>query len=494
MDILNNIISVMNKEEIRNFKLWLNSTNAGTSRKDILLFDYIRKAGDKYDEDFVFRKLYTEKDKNSFYRLKHRLQEDIGYNLTLLHFGKHESNNLYLYLSLYNIFISRNQPDVALHYLKKAEKRGVQIENFELLDIIYANFVTLSSNHTGINPEIYIQQRKENAVKLNKIREADQVLAAVTYRLKLSQNYAKRDVGLLKLLDSSIKEFADDDSIKRSKTFQTRVFRALSQILIQNHNFVELEKFMLTTYKRFVDEKWFDKTNHETKIQMLIYIINATFKNRKFNESLDYAETLGEELSAFNNVLYDKYLFFYYNALVINYAQIDLARGLKALDEAEREMKSMKNSYYDFFILLNKANLLFFQRKTNDAIRNLVRLYANDHYKKTDVSFKTKIAVAECIMQYESGDEETSIKRVEQVRKQFKEQLNSDDFKRERFILKLIPDLIASPDLAANKKLFNEVKKFVSAPVKDSVEDGEVLRYRLWLAPKAGIDLSNLSK
>jgi hypothetical protein len=484
MDILNGIVAVMNKEEVRHFKLWLNSTNASDERKDIVLFDYIRQAGEKYDEDLIFAKLYKGKDRNSFYKLKHRLQEDLGYNLSLLHFSKHDSNNLYLFLSLHNIFISRNQPDLALHYLKKAEKRALQIENFELLDIIYASFVKLSSDHTGINPETYIERRRGNAIKLNKIREADQVLAAVTYRLKLSQNYAKRDVGLLKLLDSSIKEFANDDSIRQSKTFQTRVFRALSQILIQSHNFVELEKFMLITYKRFVDEKWFDKSNHEIKLQMLVYIINATFKNRKFTESLDYAETLGEELSAFNNLLYDKYLFFYYNALVINYAQIDLTRGLKALDEAEREMKGMKNSYYDFFILLNKANLLFFQRKTNDAIRNLVRLYANDHYKNTDISFKLKIAVAECIMQYESGDKESSLKRVEQVIKQFKEQLATDDFKRERFILQLIPRLIANPVITANKKLFAEVKKFVLSPVNKSVEDGEVLRYRAWLSPK----------
>jgi hypothetical protein len=492
MEILNSIVSVMNKEEVRHFKLWLNSTNASDLRKDILLFDYIRKADDKYDEDFIFGKLYTEKTKNSFYKLKHRLQEDIACNLALLHFGKHESNNLFLFLSLYNIFVSRNEPNIALYYLKKAEKRGLQTENFELLDIIYANFVRLSSDLTEINPEAYILKRKENAIKLNKIRETDQVLAAVTYRMKLSQNYGKRDVGLLKLLDNTIKEFAQDDAIRHSKTFQTRVFRAVSQTLIQNHNFDELEKFMLITYGKFRDEKWFDKTNHETKIQMLIYIINATFKNRKYRESLDYAESLGEELSAYNNLLYDKYLFYYYNALVINYAQIDLARGLKALDEAEREMKGKKNSYYDFFILLNKASLLFFQRKTNDAIRNLTKLYGNDHYKKTDVSFKVKIVVAECIMQYESGDETTTLKRVEQVKKQFAIQLATDDFRREGFILKVLPELIASGSLDANKKLLNDIKKFVLAPVKGSVEDGEVLRYRAWLAPKAGVALESL--
>lgn len=494
MDILNNIIAVMNKEEVRNFKLWINSTNAAKERKDVALFDYIRKTGDKYDEDYIFGKLYGNEDKNSFYRLKNRLQEDIGYNLTLFHFGKNETNNLYQLLSLHNIFISRNKPDIALYYLKKAEKNAVKLENFELLDIIYASFVKLSNEHTAINPEVYIQQRKENAQRLNKIREADQVLAAVTYRLKLSQNYGKRDVGLLKMLDSSIKEFANDDSIRHSKTFQTRVFKALSQILIQNHNFQELEKFALTTYHRFIDEKWFDRANHETKIQMLIYIINAAFKNRKFRESLDYAETLGEELSAFNNQLYEKYLFYYYNALVINYAQIDLARGIKALNEAEREMKSLKNSYYDFFIYWNKATLLFYQQQYNDAIRNLNRLYANDHYKKADTSLKMKIAVAECIMQYEAGDKETAIKRVEQVKKQFSTQVSTDEAKRERFILKLVTELSQAKSPENDKSIYNSIKKFVTAPVKESVEDGEVLRYRLWLAPKVGISADSLNK
>jgi len=490
--MLNNVIAVMNKEEVRNFKLWLNSTNASLQRKDILLFDYVRKSADKYDEESIFKKLYKETDKNSFYRLKNRLLEDIGYNLSLLHFSKHESNNLYLLLGLYNIFISRDEPEIALFYLKKAEKRALQIENFELLDIIYASFVKLSSDQTGINPEVYIRRRKENAAKLDKIRETDQALAAVTYRLKLSQNYGKQDVGLLKLLDATIKEFAADDSIRQSKTFQTRIFRAVSQILIQNHNFIELEKFMLATYKRFLSEKWFDKSNHETKIQMLIYIINATFKNRKFRESLDYAEALGEELSAFNDLLYKKYVFFYYNALVINYAKTDLARGLKALEEAEREMKDIKNSYYDFFILLNKASLLFFQKKSIEAIKNLVKLYLNDHYKKTDASFKVKIATAECIMQYESGDEESALKRVEQVTKQFKLQLQSADFKRERFVLNLLPRIITTKDLKAGSKLHNEITRFVCAKVDESVEDGEILRYRAWLAPKIGIEADTL--
>ena len=152
MDILNNLVNVMTKEEVRNFKLWINSTNSSGDRKDVTLFDYIRKSGNAYNESYIFKKLYSSSDKNSFYRLKNRLQEDLGYNLSLLHFNKHESNNLFLLLSLYTIFINRNQPTLASYYLRKAEKKAIQSENFEMLDIIYASFVKLNSDLPEINP------------------------------------------------------------------------------------------------------------------------------------------------------------------------------------------------------------------------------------------------------------------------------------------------------------------------------------------------------
>ncbi len=483
MELLNQVVAVLNKEELRNVKLWLTSTHATQARKDVALLDYMRKAGDKYNDEHIFRKLYDKEDKNSFYRLKNRLLEDIGYNLSLLHFDKQQTNNLYLYLGLYNIFVARSQPSIALYYLKKAEKRATQTEHIELLDIIYASFIKLSEDLSGLNPEIYIQKRKQNAEQLNRIRETDQVLAAVNYRLKLGQNFGARDAGLLKMLDTTIREFAADESIKNSKTFQTRVYRAVSQALIQSHNFLELERYMLLTYQRFVNEKWFDKGNHETRLQMLIYIVNALFKNKKYHESLDYAETLGEEMGAYNNMLYSKYLFFYYNSLMINYAQIDINRGLKALDEMEREIKELKNAYYEFFLLLNRANLLFFKQRFNEAIRNLVRLYGNEHYKKADAGFKLKIAVAECIMQYESDDTETTIKRVEQVRKQFAKALATPAFKREAFVLKLIPKM-TDDRVKVAARLNGEIAKFVQTPVTEGVEDGEVLKYRVWLQAK----------
>jgi hypothetical protein len=311
----------------------------------------------------------------------------------------------------------------------------------------------------------------------------------MAYRLKATQNFGSRDSNLTRLLNNTIRDFAKDETIKKSKAFQTKIYRLVSQVLIQRHNFEELERFMVTTYSKFEHEKWFDKSNHDTKLQMLVYLVNALFKNKKHTESLDYAETLGEEMEAYGQLVYEKYLFFYYNALVINYAQIDIARGLKALDEMEREIRGKKNAYFDFFVLLNKASLQFFKKNYNEAVRNIVRLYVNGHYKKTDSSFKLKIAVAECIMQLEASDYSYVKKRIEQVRKDYASLLSLTDYKREKQLLDIIAEISAASGESDLNYMSKKIEKFVRTEVKQEVEDGEILKYRNWLATRYKIGL-----
>ena len=91
MDILNQIIEKLSKEEIRNFKLFSERSAPAEERKDLKLFDYIHYAGAKFDERKAFKKLsYGPGHRNNYYRLKSRLVEDIGDSLVLLHTHKNE--------------------------------------------------------------------------------------------------------------------------------------------------------------------------------------------------------------------------------------------------------------------------------------------------------------------------------------------------------------------------------------------------------------------
>src|ERR1700752_505554 len=135
MNVLPEIINLLNKEEIRGFKLFAKRTNASNGRKDILLFDHIKK-GAAYEDEKIFGKLYKGKDKNAFYRLKHRLLEDIGISLLLQHFNSSEINVVLNNYLLAKLFISKNKWQIAMFYMAKAEKKARDIESFELLDLL----------------------------------------------------------------------------------------------------------------------------------------------------------------------------------------------------------------------------------------------------------------------------------------------------------------------------------------------------------------------
>ncbi len=285
MDLLTQIVPVMTKEEVRHLKLYLQRINTGTDRKDEQLFDYIRTKGDAYDEAKIHKKLYGTADKNAFYRLRGRLQDVISQNLALLHETKNDKNKLLLYFSVYHIFFDKGNFDLAFAYLLKAERLAVSAENLEMLDLIYANCIKISSELPSMNPEAYIEKRSKNAEQLNKLRNMDQILAAVIYRLKLSQAKGREDVNTLQLLDEITRKYSADKSLASSKTFQTKIYRAVSHILLQRHSYVELERFMVAIYQKFNKAKWFDKNNHDTKLQMLTFLVNSFSRNGK-NENV----------------------------------------------------------------------------------------------------------------------------------------------------------------------------------------------------------------
>ena len=85
-DILNKIIGLMTKEEQRNFKLFALRSHEDQDRKDLQLFDYIRKAGEDYHDRQAIKHLYGSGARpNTYHRLRNRLVQEVGKSLALLH-------------------------------------------------------------------------------------------------------------------------------------------------------------------------------------------------------------------------------------------------------------------------------------------------------------------------------------------------------------------------------------------------------------------------
>lgn len=485
MNTLPEMISVLTREEARNFKLLANRTNAVAGRKDIELFDYLKKSYPDCNEEKIFKKLYPGSDKNAFYRLKNRLAEDIGMSLSMMHYQASDLNAILNDYLLAKLFITKGKRDLALHYMARAEKKAKAMEAFHLLDMLYNEYIKLSHEALDINPEEYIQNRKENRQKLNRLQEIDDVLAVVIYQVKVSQNFGRGNERINELLSKTVNTYANTPEVKNSPLLRFKIYDSLSRILLQQHNFKALEKYLLKTYAEFSKEKLFTKTNHDTKLQMLTYICNALFKNEKLDESLSYAFVLNESMKEYGDMLRSKYLFFYYNILVNNYAKNHVPKAIEILNEASEQKAIKDHPVYIGFVYLNLAVSYFGMKDFKSSLRSVVRLYMLESYKKLDEAFRFKISMIELIVRYELGDYDYIEQRVKQLRKEFRNSLASEEFAREKKLVEIIMLLINTVDIKSDSKVAAAVKQFtIAKPGVSDKSEAEIINYSEWLAEK----------
>ncbi len=481
MNILQQLVAGMNKEQIRFFKLFAGRTLTPDDRKDILLFDYIRKSGEQYKDEKIFQKLYSSDDKNAFYRLKHRLLSDLNKSFSIQHFEDDDFIYACHMLALYKYFADNNKLKEAEYYLKKAESGAKALENFELLDIIYGEYIRLSQETLHINPEGFIEQRKKNQQQIHEIRAIDDLLAVVTYRLKKTQNFSPEKNPLLDLLKKTTDDFVQDRDLKKSPMLRFRIYRAVSQVLLQRHDYKPLEQYLLNIYKDFEKEQLFNKNNHDTKLQMLTYIVNTLFKNNKLKQSLQYAELLRKAMEEYHHILYDKYFFFYYNSLVINYSVLDKDKAIELLEDLKDNEKIKSNSFYHMFVYINLATQWFDKKVFKEAIKNITRLYLLDGYKSADRSLKFKIAVSELIIRYELESFDVLEYKMAQVKKDYKDLLSKEEHLNEKDLLLILKDMVNLPQPFKNKILRNRIANFISRN-KSVNEETEIISYTEWVS------------
>jgi tetratricopeptide (TPR) repeat protein len=210
--------------------------------------------------------------------------------------------------------------------------------------------------------------------------------------------------------------------------------------------------------------------------------VNASFKNKKYEQSLKHAEEMHEAMKEYHKLLYDKYLFFYYNSLVINFSVLNKDKAISILEEliAKRTLKSQP--FYELFIYLNLAILWFEKGEFHNSIRSLNKLYTHAEYKNADEGLKFKITVAELIVRFELLDFDFLETRIRQVKKQYKKILSAPDQLREKEFLSVLNKMISVPELSKNKKLLSIMQKFSSA--RTDLDDTEIINYNSWLKSK----------
>ena len=470
-NVLNSIIQSLSKQEIRFFKLFIKRTDY-KKRKDVDLFDFMKKKGGDLKIKDALKKLET--NTNNYHQIKNRLYHELNNSMVWQHIWKDNQSKSFSYVLLARVYKDKGELELAFHYLKYAEKEAIDSELYEILSIVYTETIQLSHELISIDVDKYIALKRENILILSEIDEVDLLLAKVMYDIKTKQNFGKADLSLFKIVKSKYSKISKDKKLVNSARFRMRLFKMYSRLLLQERDYKSLEKFLIESYNEFEEDKLFSRSNHNEKLTLLTYLTNCLCKNKKHKESLKYAERLLISMKEYDSFLHDKYLFFYYNILVSNYAKTDKDKALDYLNKASKNEVIKKLPSYISFIYLNKSLIYFHQDNFIAAQKNISRLILQEDFLLLDKAFQLKILIADIIIRFKNGQHDI-IQKIEDIRRNHKQLLLDEECVRDREMINIISKKINDEDIADDKK------RILSYMSDYDSEDLDIISYNLWL-------------
>lgn len=411
--MLSAVIRALSKEELRHLKLLLNAFKGTGERLDIKLVDVLRRDS-KREESFIAK--HYGSNKNAYYRLKNRVSEQVF--KTLLHLNykvdtHHEVSNSLLLARLFN---QKEEYALCNSFLKKAEAKAENLDNLDYLNIIYNEFIELSYRYDGVQPEVVIEKQRRLAEKQQKMTEIKQVLAVVNHRLKSTQNISAAAKSAQVWLKEIIERYSEDEDVQNSYQLKQGLYQLVTQSLLQKKDFKALARYVQQNYREFTELGFFDKNNHGNKLQMLTYIINAHLALGNYEKAKNEAEQLYDEMLRFNKLFYHKYLFFYYQTLVVVFSKSRPDKAIKILEEIKSDKELVSNPYYTQFIYLNLSVLYYEKAELNKALEQIVALKDRAIFKKLEESLQLRIDLFELVIFFEME----AFEKTKQLCKAFK--------------------------------------------------------------------------
>jgi tetratricopeptide (TPR) repeat protein len=303
------------------------------------------------------------------------------------------------------------------------------------------------------------------------------MLAKVMYDIKTKQNFGKADLSLFKIVKSKYIKIVKDKKLVNSARFRVGLFKMYSRLLLQERNYKSLEKFLIESYNEFEDDKLFNRSNHNEKLTLLTYLTNCFYKTKKYKESIKYAELLLISMKEYHSFLHDKYLFFYFNSLVLNYAKTDKNKALDYLNKASKNEVIKKLPSYISFIYLNRSLIYFHQDNFIAAKKNMSRLILQEDFLLLDKAFQLKILIADIIIRSKNGQHDI-IDKIKDIRKNHKQLLLDEEYVRDREMINIISKKINHEDIADDKK------RILSSMSDYDSEDLDIISYNSWLKNK----------
>lgn len=461
MDVLEKVIFNLTSDEVRRFKILSNRFKADDEKKLILLFDYIRSEKFADEEQAIVVELYqqnTPQTRNRYYRLRNKLLENIEKSLTFYHFKYKDSIHAYYDVQLSIMFRERGSYGLALYFLKKAEKKAKEMDQFNILEVIYQEYTQLALKDIEIDIEDILSRRKTNLDKLKIHRRNTEAIALITQQLKRS-NFSREKASVIDLLERTQRSIEESAEIFHSTEGKIQIFRVVSASLLQKEAYGQLVTYTENMLSEFEKGNLFTIDNHPDRLMMRVWLANALFRCSRFSDAEQQLQVLHKEMLMHSKQNYFAYLFYYTNTSVNVLkclGKTDAAGQLLQEALATKEIRS--NPEAELYLVQSLADQMFIVGNHAQALAMLKDSRNLAGYRMVHDEIRMGVEIYELVASMECGSYAEVESRVAEIRKSYKKLLKSEDHQSADVFLDILPKISAAVEKGKQPRIQKQVE------------------------------------
>lgn len=482
MNALKQVISTFSTEDQDDFINYLKRKNRRSDHKNIELFKLLSEQ--KWNSKQLFEELYEKDKKNAYHALRKRLYKSIINFVAQKNLDSESSVDMQSikYILAARTFFQLQLPTVAHDLLKKAELLAIDEMNYPVLNEIYHTQIQYAYAIPDIDLDGLIKKFRKNQESLQ--NEENLNIAYAKIKMVLSKfNFNDEIVDFNKVINDILKEQSVniDRSMILKSLYQLMALSSMKASIDKNYS--NIESFLVSSYEKIKDHTSKDKHLYY-HIEIVYLIANMLFRNKKFESSMQYLETMERLMSSSKNKYWKRFepKLLLLRSLNLNYSN----HPLEAIESLKSIKKAPQNDFETTLDIRLALTMFYFQQgRLKEAKSLFASLYHTDNYyiERAGKECVIKKNLMEILLHIEMNHLDLAESRIRSFKRSHTAYLKKIGEDRVISYLNLAEVYFKHPENVTTEKFHNKVEKsFDWEPLAS--EDIFVISFYAWLKSK----------
>lgn len=308
MDSIQEVVLSMDQNQQKEFVYFIQRNKYRKGRKDLLLFSLLKEEKERKPRELV--KLLQTSNLNSYHTIRKRLFNHLADFFILKSTSSEANPASYIsgILGVVNYLFDKGLNNQAWKYLLISETLASQYNYADLLNSIYL----LQIDKCHLNIKISLNDVVLKYQKNQEILRQEEQLQIANSIVKNELSKSKKEglkINFQQIIDVTLNSLSIDKSVLKSPRVVLNLLKIIRAGILARQDFFDFEPYLIENYNRVFSIKE-SSENNLIKAEFLYMIAHTSYRNKKFEQSLNYLNHLAITLegcsTSFKNQFYGK--------------------------------------------------------------------------------------------------------------------------------------------------------------------------------------------